>query len=226
MKKMEAMGLYLSLSILFILELFLYRVCAHFWAYPQWVVDTPLLYDLLQYRLNYFPFFYLFVFMMGGVIARHYEAFLTFIRKWKKVLGAAFVLSASCNTLIFYRWILIHHMPLEDTTNALQQLSTPGLTYTVIFILFASAVLDRYPEGKLPLLEKISDRSFYIYLIHPFFLDQLSYWIDRAIVPFDRFPMPVFYVLLVTVSYVAAGLLQRIVPPLKRNLLARLPNKA
>jgi len=38
--------------------------------------------------------------------------------------------------------------------------------------------------------------------------------------------MPVFYVLLVTVSYVAAGLLQRIVPPLKRNLLARLPNKA
>ena len=133
----------------------------------------------------------------GGVIARHYEAFLTFIRKWKKVLGAAFVLSASCNTLIFYRWILIHHMPLEDTTNALQQLSTPGLTYTVIFILFASAVLDRYPEGKLPLLEKISDRSFYI-----------------------------FYVLLVTVSYVAAGLLQRIVPPLKRNLLARLPNKA
>lgn len=94
------------------------------------------------------------------------------------------------------------------------------------FILFASAVLDRYPEGKLPLLEKISDRSFYIYLIHPFFLDQLSYWIDRAIVPFDRFPMPVFYVLLVTVSYVAAGLLQRIVPPLKRNLLARLPNKA
>lgn len=84
MKKMEAMGLYLSLSILFILELFLYRVSAHFWAYPQWVVDTPLLYDLLQYRLNYFPFFYLFVFMMGGVIARHYEAFLTFIRKWKK----------------------------------------------------------------------------------------------------------------------------------------------
>ena len=58
-EKMEAMGLYLSLSILFILELFLYRVCAHFWAYPQWVVDTPLLYDLLQYRLNYFPFFYL-----------------------------------------------------------------------------------------------------------------------------------------------------------------------
>lgn len=84
MKKMEAMGLYLSLSILFILELFLYRVSAHFWAYPQWVVDTPLLYDLLRYRLNYFPFFYLFVFMMGGVIARHYEAFLTFIRKWKK----------------------------------------------------------------------------------------------------------------------------------------------
>lgn len=72
----------------------------------------------------------------------------------EKVLGAAFVLSASCNTLIFYRWILIHHMPLEDTTNALQQLSTPGLTYTVIFILFASAILDRYPEGKLPLLEK------------------------------------------------------------------------
>lgn len=226
MKKMEAMGLCSSLSILFILELFLYRGSAHFWAYPQWVVDTPLLYDLLQYRLNYFPFFYLFVFMMGGVIARHYEAFLTFIRKWKKVLGAAFVLSAGCNTLIFYRWILIHHMPLEDTTNALQQLSTPGLTYTVIFILFASAVLDRYPEGKLPLLEKISDRSFYIYLIHPFFLDQLSYWIDRAIVPFNRFPMPVFYVLLITVSYVAAGLLKRLIPPLKRSLLTYLPYKA
>ena len=136
--------------------------------------------------------------MMGGVIARHYEAFLTFIRKWKKVLGAAFVLSASCNTLIFYRWILIHHMPLEDTTNALQQLSTPGLTYTSssssLPVPFWTAILK-----ETAFIGKISDRSFYIYLIHPFFLDQLSYWIDRAIVPFDRFPMPVFYVLLVTV---------------------------
>ena len=100
-------------------------------------------------------------------------------QKMEKVLGAAFVLSASCNTLIFYRWILIHHMPLEDTTNALQQLSTPGLTYTVIFILFASAVLDRYPEGKLPLLEK-NIGSFLLYLPHPSLLSRPIKLLDRS----------------------------------------------
>ncbi|MCH3950840.1 MAG: acyltransferase [Acidaminococcus sp.] len=204
---MERVGLKLSLTVLFVLQLLLYKGSAHFWAYPEWVVEHHWIYDLLQYRLNYFVFFYLFIFMLGGVIARHYEGFLALIREHKKALTAFFLASAAANTTIFYRWVLIHHMPLEDTTNALQQLSTPGLVYTIASVLFFSAVLEKYKKGDLPVLERISDRSFLIYLIHPFFLDQIYVFITRHICPFNQFPMPVYYVMLVVVSYIAAEIL-------------------
>ncbi len=207
MALMERAGLRISLAVLFVLQLWLYRASAHFWAYPDWVVNAHWLYDLLQYRLNYFVFFYLFVFMLGGVIARHYASFLTLIRRHRKLLTLCFLASASVNTAIFYRWVLVHRMPLEDTTNALQQLSTPGLVYTIASVLFFSCILEKYKKGDLPVLERISDRSFLIYLIHPFFLDMLYAVIIKYIMPFDRFPMPLYYALLVVISYIAAEIL-------------------
>jgi surface polysaccharide O-acyltransferase-like enzyme len=217
MAAMEKAGLPLSLGILAILQLLLYRASAHFWAYPQWVVDHRWIYNLLQFRLNYFPFFYLFVFLLGGVIARHYETFLQLVQTRKKQLTVFFLATAAGNTFLFYYDVLCRRMTLEDTTNALQQLSTPGLIYTVACILFFSSILEKYPAGSLKGLERISERSFLIYLIHPFFLDQLYFNIPRFLMPFDHFPMPLFYILLVLIAYGASEILHRLIRTVRQK---------
>lgn len=204
MKAMEHIGLKIALPILFAAQVALYQFSFHFWVYPKWIAASPILLNLCNYRLNYFCFFYLFIFMLGGVIARHYDSFQRLITEHRKALIAFFLASAGTNTFIFYRWTNLWGMPYENTINYLQQLSLPGLVYTIASVLCFSSLLatENYPFKTA--LKRMSDRSFVIYLIHPFFIDQLSLLIIRKMGGLESFPQPLFYCLILGISYVLA----------------------
>ena len=208
MRAMEKIGLKVALPLLFIAQLLLFEGNFHFWTYPQWIASSPALLNLCNYRLNYFPFFYLFIFMLGGVIARHYEGFKELITRQKALLTAFFAASAGCNTWLFYRWTFKWQMPYENTVNYLQQLSLPGLVYTIASILFFSMVLQsgRYPLKRA--LKSMSDRSFVIYLIHPVFIDQLENLLNRA-VGIRQVPMEAFYMAVLLLSWGGAEIWHR-----------------
>ena len=163
----------------------------------------------MNFRLNYFPFFYLFIFMLGGVIARHYEGFKALITEKKALLTVFFAASAGFNTWMFYRWTNLYGMPYENTINSLQQLSLPGLVYTSASVLFFSMILQsgRYPfKGAL---KRMSDRSFVIYLIHPVFIDQLEYAVTKWGGGLQNFPLELFYVLVLGISWSVAEVWNR-----------------
>ena len=204
MKAMERIGLKLALPILFAAQVALYQFSFHFWVYPKWIAASPTLRNLCNYRLNYFCFFYLFIFMLGGIIARHYSAFERLIMEHRKALTAFFLLSAGTNTFIFYRWTFLWGMPYENTINYLQQLSLPGLVYTIASCLCFSSILatGQYPFKTA--LKRMSDRSFIIYLIHPFFIDQFSLFLKKRLGTLEGFSMPLFYCLILGVSYFLA----------------------
>lgn len=208
MRAMEKIGLKVALPLLFIAQLLLFEGNFHFWTYPQWIASSPALLNLCNYRLNYFPFFYLFIFMLGGVIARHYEGFKALITRHKALLTAFFAASAGCNTWLFYRWTFKWQMPYENTVNYLQQLSLPGLVYTIASVLFFSMVLQsgRYPLKRA--LKSMSDRSFVIYLIHPVFIDQLENLLNRA-VGIRQVPMEAFYMAVLLLSWGGAEIWYR-----------------
>jgi len=208
MRAMEKIGLKVALPLLFIAQLLLFEGNFHFWTYPQWIASSPALLNLCNYRLNYFPFFYLFIFMLGGVIARHYEGFKALITRQKALLTAFFAASAGCNTWLFYRWTFKWQMPYENTVNYLQQLSLPGLVYTIASVLFFSMVLQsgRYPLKRA--LKSMSDRSFVIYLIHPVFIDQLENLLNRA-VGIRQVPMEAFYMAVLLLSWGGAEIWHR-----------------
>lgn len=208
MRAMERIGLKVALPLLFIAQLLLFEGNFHFWTYPQWIASNPALLNLCNYRLNYFPFFYLFIFMLGGVIARHYEGFKALITRHKALLTAFFAASAGCNTWLFYRWTFKWQMPYENTVNYLQQLSLPGLVYTIASVLFFSMVLQngRYPLKRA--LKSMSDRSFVIYLIHPVFIDQLENLLNRA-VGIRQVPMEAFYMAVLLLSWGGAEIWYR-----------------
>jgi surface polysaccharide O-acyltransferase-like enzyme len=209
MRAMETVGLKLSLAVLFVLQVLLYEGSFHFWSYPSWIAQSWLLTNLMNFRLNYFPFFYLFIFMLGGVIARHYEGFKALITEKKALLTVFFAASAGFNTWMFYRWTNLYGMPYENTINSLQQLSLPGLVYTIASVLFFSMILQsgRYPfKGAL---KRMSDRSFVIYLIHPLFIDQLEYAVTKWGGGLQNFPLELFYVLVLGISWSVAEVWNR-----------------
>ena len=205
---MEKIGLKLALPLLFVAQVLLFEGNFRFWVYPEWIASSPALLNLCNYRLNYFPFFYLFIFMLGGVIARHYDKFQQLITQRKALLTVFFAASAGFNTWLFYRWTFKWQMPYESTVNYLQQLSLPGLVYTIASILFFSMVIQsgRYPLKKA--LKGMSDRSFIIYLIHPVFIDQLEYFLNRA-VGIKNVPMEFFYLAVLLLSWGCAELWHR-----------------
>lgn len=208
MRGMEKIGLKLALPLLFAAQVLLFEGNFRFWTYPEWIASSPALLNLCNYRLNYFPFFYLFIFMLGGVIARHYDSFQQLITRQKALLTAFFAASAGLNTWLFYRWTFKWQMPYESTVNYLQQLSLPGLVYTIASVLFFSMVIQsgRYPLKKA--LKGMSDRSFIIYLIHPVFIDQLEYGLNRT-VGMQHVPMEAFYLAVLLLSWGCAELWHR-----------------
>lgn len=204
------MGLKLGMAILFVLQVALYQFSFVFWSYPDWIADNPVLLNLCQYRLNYFPFFYLFVFMLGGVIARHYGAFDRLLTRHKLPIALFFGLSASFNTWLFYRWTNLWGMPYEDTVNYLQQLSLPGLVFTLACILFFSLLLKQGWYPCKTALRKMSDRSFLIYLVHPFFIDQLELVTNKLFGSLEHVSIALFYVIILFISYLFAVLWHRL----------------
>ena len=208
---MEKLTLKISIPLLFILQLALYNWSAHFWSYPDWVVAEDWLYNLCQYRLNYFPPLYLFVFMLGGIIARHYKGFMKIITGHGKILTLLFLASAGFNSWFFYRYTYKWGMDLEFTVNRLQQLSTPGLIYTITAFFFFSWLLSTKKPGTMPWLSAISQRSFLIYLVHPWIIDILLFQLSDAGYPLSSIPILPFYAVVIILAYFLAVILHRIV---------------
>ena len=215
MKCMEKISLKFSIPLLFILQLFLYHWSAHFWSYPDWVIAQDWLYNLCQYRLNYLPLLYLFVFMLGGIIARHYTAFQRIITGHGLLLTILFLASASFNSWFFYRYTCKWGMDLEFTVNRLQQLSLPGLIYTITAFFFFSWLLNKKKPDSLPWLSAISQRSFLIYLVHPWIMDSLLFQLAELGYPLSSVPILPYYAAVVLLAYCLAVILHKIVSLIK-----------
>ena len=50
-------------------------------------------------------------------------------------------------------------------------------------------------------LKRMSDRSFVIYLIHPLFIDQLEYAVTKWGGGLGHFPLELFYLLILGISW-------------------------
>jgi surface polysaccharide O-acyltransferase-like enzyme len=219
MKAMERVTLKISVPILLLAQLCLYNFSMNFWEYPEWISSQDWLFNLFQYRLNYLPLFYLFVFMLGGIIARHYKEFVKIITEHGKMITIIFIMSASFNSWIFNRHTYKWGMDLEDTVNHLQQLSTPGLIYTVAAFFFFAWLLNRKAQGSHTWLSAISQRSFLIYLIHPFIMDSLLFQLANIGYPLKAIPILPYYAAVVILAYLLAVVLHKIVALFKKGVI-------
>lgn len=212
LRLMQKNSIPLSLAVLFCLQLGINYWTCHYWTYPAWIAGNTFFLNMLNYRLNYLPLHYLFVFMMGALAATHYDGFLNILRNHFRMVTAFFISTVILMSSRFYYLLKVKHYDLESITNTLQQLSPEGFLYTVASLLFFSAMLFKSEKENIFLKtnELLSNNSYIIYLIHPFFLDQVVALLSRLFRTPDDIPAFLTYFSVLILSLISSILIKKI----------------
>ena len=142
----SAAGIAASLSVLAALQILLYQWSATYWNYPPWTRGHAMIIRLLNERMNYLPLFYGFIFVLGGVCAIHEKK----LRRWLQChfTSSLGVFLLSCAVLVWkFKQYVLAGIPLEDIpAKYMTQLTPEGLLYTVCWLLFFSAALEKLED--------------------------------------------------------------------------------
>ena len=221
----SASGIAASLAVLAGLQVLLYNWSATYWNYPPWTQGHAMIIRLLNERMNYLPLFYGFIFVLGGVCAVHEKK----IRGWLQChfTSSLGVFLLSCALLVWkFKQYVLAGIPLEDIpAKYMTQLTPEGLLYTVCWLLFFSAALEKL-EDKHSFLDVLSEYSMIIYLIHPLFLYYCLQWFELFGFSIAQVPAAVFYVLVLVTSLLAGMVIHKIAKrckPVGLLLLGRQP---
>ena len=249
--KNSASGIALSLAVLATLQIALYNWSETYWNYPSWTQGHAMIIRLLNERINYLPLFYGFIFVLGGICAVHEKK----IRSWLQChfTSSLGVFLLSCAVLIWkFKEYVLAGIPLEDIpAKYMTQLTPEGLLYTVCWLLFFSAALEKLgddtaereacctdatetTENSLEarrslsstVLDVLSKYSMIIYLIHPLFLYYWLEWFKLLGLSIAQVPVLVFYVLVLVTSLLAGVLIHKLAKncrPVGLALLGRQP---
>ena len=154
-------------------------------AFNLYVYSLPegtLLRALLFYRLNYWVMHYVFIFLLGGYIALHFDAFRALMARHTARLYALGIVSLAALLAWYYKLILVDgYTPLEGIYTA-HQLSPLGIFYTIgatlaLFAFFTRLGTENVLGRAFQLLGK---HSYFIYLAHPVAITYLLMMIHGA----------------------------------------------
>ena len=173
--------------------------------------------------------------MLGGICAIHEKK----IRNWLQChfTSSLGIFLLSCAVLVWkFREYALAGIPLEDIpAKYMTQLTPEGLLYTVCWLLFFSAALEKLgddtadseacctdatettesnPEAKRSLpsaaLDVLSKYSMIIYLIHPLFLYYWLQWFEVLGFSIAQVPVLVLYILVLLASLLAGMLIHKL----------------
>lgn len=175
--------------------------------------------NFFDYRLNYLPLHYLFIFISGGLAACYWQKFIALLRRYSVIVCLIFAASVAWDVQSCYEAVTVKGYTLIDLANTYHQLSPQGLCYTVGSLLFFCLALDwlerkAQAKGSLTnLLYKaisiLSAYSMLIYFVHPLLLDWLSSAYNHFGIIMTVKKVALSYVLLVLGSLVLSILLTK-----------------
>jgi surface polysaccharide O-acyltransferase-like enzyme len=218
-------GIAVSLAVLAGLQAMLYNWSATYWNYPPWTRGHAMIIRLLNERMNYLPLFYGFIFVLGGVCAIHEKKIRAFLQG--HFISSLGVFLLSCAVLVWkFKQYVLAGIPLEDIpAKYMTQLTPEGLLYTLCWLLFFSAALEKL-EDSHSFLDTLSEYSMIIYLIHPLFLYYWLQWFELLGFSIAQVPVLVFYLLVLVTSFIAGAVIHKLAKQCKLFgllLLGRVP---
>ena len=134
---------------------------------------------LIQYRMSWWLVHYLFLFLLGGVIAARYDETMNWLRRRRHSVQTFFLLSLGAILAHYYYLLWVRHYSLEQAVNIVHQLSPAGVLYTLAaclyFLLRFETPLPAFLQRPLKIIGK---NSYGIYWIHPVFMHYFHEWLS------------------------------------------------
>lgn len=145
-------------------------------------VTSPIIKELLEYRLNYWVIHYAFIFILGGYAAIHYVKFNSWLKTNYKAIQAFFFLSLGLLLTHYYYLIYKLQYSPESAINTAHQLSPAGIFYTIGASLFFFALFSfhGFSTPLQTILSSWGKHSYFAYLFHPLALYYLSNIIEKS----------------------------------------------
>ncbi len=154
--------------------------------------DDSLLKPLLMLRLNYWVLHYIFIFILGGILATHIDKFKDFMQKRKLQITSFFCLSLA--GMIGYYYYVIYSSGYASASvavkqdivlaaiNTAHQLCPAGIFYTIGSSIFFFMIFTyvEYPNWLRQIFSLLGKHSYFVYLAHPFAITLLTYLLHRS----------------------------------------------
>ncbi|MDO4179223.1 MAG: acyltransferase [Phascolarctobacterium sp.] len=175
--------------------------------------------NMYNFRLNYVPFHYIFVFMAGGFVSLYWDECKAWLKKNFTASLAFFILAVVLDVGSCWYYKAYKGYNLEALANTFHQLSPQGLVYTIAAIIFFSACLVKLEDYECTcklssfvnsFIIKLSGYATLMYYCHPLLLDRLelySKW--YGIVPTSKRIIAAYF-LLVLASFILSYILKQI----------------
>ncbi|WP_378956387.1 acyltransferase [Pelosinus sp. sgz500959] len=166
----------------------------------------------ISYRLNYWVFHYIFIFLFGAVCAVNYSVFEEKIKKYQQHIKSFFYLTTAGMLSFYYYLLYVSHYSPEQAVNTAHQLSPIGVLYTLgstlfLFLFFNNSKLPNSIESILSALGK---HSYLVYLVHPLVMYYLDAYLTRHNIMMSAIVVIIFYLLTIGISLTFAVLIKHI----------------
>lgn len=188
------------MSLLFIIQtLFNYFSSYHMSSIH---LSNPLLQYFIDMRLNYWVLHYVWVWMLGALIAERYDAALIWIHRNELLVVSSFLMSMAAMFAAFYYVIFNWGYSPISAINTIHQLSPFGMVFTattIPFLIYAFHKTSWREEWRIFWNEMGLD-SFGMYLVHPFLLIVLTHIITKLQWQYNPWVIFGLYVTTITLS--------------------------
>lgn len=156
----------------------------------------------MKWRLNWLVLHYVFIFILGGVLAIHSQRFFAWCAANKKIISATFLLALTTLLGYYYFLIRVRNFSPEAAVNTAHQLSPPGIFYTIAASIFLFAL---FQSGSLPaplkkFLSVLGKNSYFVYLAHPLTITYLSLSLGKLGLIMTAPNALIFYVVTIAVT--------------------------
>ena len=156
----------------------------------------------MKWRLNWLVLHYVFIFILGGVLAIHSEKFFAWCSAHKKIISATFLITLTTLLGWFYFLVYVKNFSALAAVNTAHQLSPPGIFYTIAASIFLFTLFE---FGKLPaplknFLSLLGKNSYFVYLAHPFAIHYLSLALGKFGLIMTAPNALIFYVAIVAIT--------------------------
>lgn len=172
----------------------------------------------IKWRLNWLVLHYVFVFILGGVLAVHSQKFFAWCEVHKKIISATFLITLTTLLGWYYFLIIMKNYSPLDTVNTAHQLSPPGIFYTIAASIFFFTLFQfgKLPDALKSFLSVLGKNSYFVYLAHPFAIHYLSLGMGKLGLIMTAPNALIFYVAIVAVTLSVKLLWQKFFQAIRR----------